>query len=162
MMQISSKTEYGIRCLLLMARQGSGALSISQIAAQERLPRHFAQQIFLQLRRAGLVKSTRGTQGGFALALPPSQISIGAIVRLLEGVPLQDTCDHFNRRTSCGHLGDCSIRPIWQTISQRLWEALDRLNLQHLLTGEKAVGHALAVEIPVLTAPMMARVPSQP
>jgi len=77
MMQISSKTEYGIRCLLLLAKQGGKALSIAQIAAQEHLPRPFAQQILLQLGRAGIVKSTRGTQGGFALASAPSQISVG-------------------------------------------------------------------------------------
>ncbi|MFA5974587.1 MAG: Rrf2 family transcriptional regulator [Elusimicrobiota bacterium] len=159
MMQVSSKTEYGIRCLLHLAKQGEKAVSISQIAAQEQIPRHFAHQIFLQLRRAGIVKSLRGTQGGFALASEPSKISVGSIVRLLEGVPLQDTCDHFNRRTSCGHLGGCSIRPIWQSISQRLWEALDRINLQHLLTDEKSVGHTLAVELPILTAPIVTIVP---
>ena len=159
MMQVSSKTEYGLRCLLLMARQADKSVSISQIAAQERLPRQFVHQIFLKLRRAGIVKSTRGTQGGFCLASPPSEISVGAVVRLLEGVPLQDTCDHFNRRTSCGHLGDCSLRPVWQTISQRLWEALDGIHLQHLVSNEKTVGRTLAVEFPVLTAPMITRLP---
>jgi Rrf2 family protein len=161
MMQVSTKTEYGLRCLLILARQGK-AMSITQIAGREHLPKHYAQQILLQLRRGGIVKSIRGTQGGFALALEPSQISIGAVVRLLEGVPLQDTCDHFNRRVECGHLGDCSIRPIWQTISHRLWEALDRINLQHLLSDEKAVGQTLAVELPVLTAPMVKGIPLQP
>jgi len=154
MMQISSRTEYGLRCLLLLAREGTDQpLSISQIAARERLPRHYAQQILLKLRHAGLVKSVRGTQGGFALAKTPADISIGAIVRVLEGAPLQDTCDHFNRRSDCGHLENCSIRPVWQMISQRLWETLDSIQLHHLITDEKTVGHTLAVELPVLSAP---------
>src|SRR5689334_15537275 len=120
MMQVSTKTEYGLRCLLLLAREKPGeAFSIAQIAARERVPRPFAQQILMQLRRAGFVKSTRGTQGGFELARPASQISVGSVVRVLEGVPLQDTCDHFNKRSSCGHLSDCSIRPVWEIIGRR-------------------------------------------
>ena len=56
MMQVSTKTEYGLRCLLLLARQGEKSLSISQIADQERVPRQYAQQILQKLRRAGIVE----------------------------------------------------------------------------------------------------------
>jgi Rrf2 family protein len=150
MMQISTKTEYGIRCLLRLARQPEGeAMSITDIAQLEHVPKHYAQQILMRLRRAGLVKSTRGTEGGFALAHPADSISIAQVLRVLEGVPFQDTCDHFNKRTDCGHTGDCSIRPIWQVISNRLWDSLDRINLLHLISDEKTMGRKLEVEIPV-------------
>src|SRR5947207_1893567 len=120
MMQISTRTEYGLRCLLRLARQPQGeAMAISEIALLEHVPKHYAQQILMRLRRAGLVRSIRGTEGGFALAQAPGAISIAQVVRVLEGVPFQDTCDHFNKRADCGHLGDCSIRPIWQVISSR-------------------------------------------
>src|ERR1019366_5415363 len=102
MMQVSTRTEYGLRCLLVLARQTEGkALSIADIAQGEHVPRPYAEQILLRLNRAGLVKSTRGTQGGFALSQPASQITIGTILRVLEGVPFKDTCDHFNRSTDC-------------------------------------------------------------
>lgn len=154
MMQISTKTEYGIRCLLRLARQPEGtSMSISEISLLEHVPKHYAQQILMKLRRAGLVKSTRGTEGGFALAHPSNAISIAQIVRVLEGVPFQNTCDHFNKRSDCGHLGDCSIRPIWQVISQRLWDALDHIHLLQLIQDEKTVGRRLEVELPVLSSP---------
>ena len=151
-MQISTKTEYGLRCLSRLAREKPGeALSISEISRVEHVPKHYAQQILMRLRRADLVKSTRGTEGGFSLARPADTISIAQVVRVLEGVPFQDTCNHFNKSTDCGHLtGDCSIRPIWQIISRRLWEALDRIHLLHLIQDEKTVEKKLEVELPAL------------
>jgi Rrf2 family iron-sulfur cluster assembly transcriptional regulator len=151
MMQISTTTEYGIRCLLRLAREPEGhSVAISAITQSEHVPKHYAQQILMRLRRAGLVKSIRGTEGGFALATPASEISIAQVVRVLEGVPFQDTCEHFNKKTDCGHLGDCSIRPIWQIISRRLWESLDHIHLLQLINDEKTVGQKLEVELPVL------------
>lgn len=151
MMQVSTKTEYGLRCLLRLARQPEGeALSITEISKEEHVPKHYAQQILMRLRRAGFVKSTRGTEGGFALARPSSDITVAQVVRTLEGSPFEDTCEHFNKRTDCGHLDDCSIRPIWQVISRRLWEALDHIPLAQLLNNEKTVEHALVKELPIL------------
>src|SRR5262245_43342288 len=123
MMQISTKTEYGLRCLLRLARQPQGeSLALTEIVQSEHVPRHYDQQILIRLKLAGLVKSIRGTDGGFALAQAPSAITIAQVVRILEGVPFQDTCDHFNKRADCGHVGgSCSIRPIWNFISRRLW-----------------------------------------
>jgi Rrf2 family protein len=125
-------------------------MSITDIAQLEHVPKHYAQQILMRLRRAGLVKSLRGTEGGFALAHPAEEISIAQVVRILEGVPFQDTCDHFNKKTDCGHTAGCSIRPIWQVISSRLWESLDRINLLQLVEDEKTVGQKLEVEIPAM------------
>jgi Rrf2 family protein len=151
MMKISTKTEYGLRCLLRLARQAEGkSLSIVEISGFEHVPKQYAQQILMCLRRAGLVKSIRGTDGGFALARSSEAISVGEVVRVLEGIPFQDTCKKFNKRSDCGHTGDCSIRPIWQMISQRLWEALDSIPLQHLVTDEKTMGFTLIKELPVL------------
>ncbi len=153
-MQVSTRTEYGLRCLLLLARQGEGkALSLSEITQKEHLSKHYVEQILLRLRRADFVKSTRGTQGGFALSRPASDISIGSIIRALEKAPLTDTCNHFNRRTDCGHLGDCSIRPIWETIAKRLWDSLDQISLQHLISDERTVNQTLGRQLPVLTLP---------
>ena len=151
MMKISTKTEYGLRCLLRLARQAEGgSLSIAEIARIEHVPKHYAQQILMRLRRAGLVKSIRGTDGGFALARPAGNISVGEVVRVLEGIPFEDTCGKFNERSDCGHTGDCSIRPIWQMINQRLWEALDHIHLLHLINDEKSVGRQLDMEVPIL------------
>ena len=151
MMQISTKTEYGLRCLLRLAREGTDeALSIAQISQSERVPKQYAQQILLKLRRGGIVRSIRGTEGGFTLAQPANEITLAQIVRVLEGAPFQDLCDHFTKRVDCGHLSDCSIRPVWQIIGRRLWQAMDRITLAQLVADEKAVGSTLEMELPVL------------
>lgn len=150
-MQISTKTEYGLRCLLRLAREEVGAsLSISQISRDQHVPKHYAQQILLKLRRAGIVRSLRGTEGGFALAHLPAKITLAQIVRVLEGAPFQDLCDHFNKRQDCGHHDDCSIRPVWQILGRRLWQALDRITLAQLVQDEKKVSETLELELPVL------------
>jgi Rrf2 family protein len=128
-------------------------LSIPEIAHREKVPRHYAQQILLKLGRAGIVKSLRGIQGGFVLARLPERITLGEMLRVLEGVPFKDTCNHFNRKSDCGHLSGCSIRPVWQIVSQRLWESLDQISLKQLLSDEKTVGHRLESELPVLNQP---------
>src|ERR1051325_9247418 len=152
MMKVSTRTEYGLRCLLQLAREGK-ALAMSEIAQRERLPRHYTEQIMLRLRRGGLIKSIRGTQGGFTLSQPASEITMGAVLRVLEGAPFQDTCTNFNRRTDCGHLDGCSIRPVWQTLAKQLWDAMDRITLQQLVVDEKTVERKLALELPVLSSP---------
>ncbi len=151
MMQISTKTEYGLRCLLRLAREAQGtSLSIAEISRSEHVPKHYAQQILLKLRRAGIVRSLRGTEGGFALAQPAAKITLAQVVRVLEGAPFQDLCEHFNRKTDCGHQDDCSIRPIWQIIGRRLWQALDHIALSHLIDEEKKVVEKLDMDLPVL------------
>src|ERR1035437_8272925 len=100
MMKISTKTEYGLRCLLRLTRQPEGeALSITEIAKQEDVPKQYAQQILMRLRRAELLKSLRGTDGGFVLARSAASISVGEVVRVLEGIPFDDTCGKFNERS---------------------------------------------------------------
>lgn len=150
MMQVSTKTEYGLRCLVLLARQAPGAsLAISEIAEQEKLPRAYIQQILLKLRRSGIVKSIRGTDGGFALAMDPERISLATIVGALEGVPFEDTCSRFNQKADCGHLSSCSIQPIWAMVSRRLWETLEGITLRQLSANTVAT-RVMQKELPVL------------
>lgn len=154
MMKVSTKTEYGMRCMVLLARQKpGGSMSIAEISRIERVPKQYAQQIFSCLRRADLVKSIRGTQGGFTLARAPESISVGAVLRVLEGIPFEDACDQFNKKSECGHLGNCSIRSVWQMVSRRIWESLDSISLKQLMGDEQAMGPSFAVPLPVLEVP---------
>lgn len=151
MMQVSTKTEYGLRCLRRLARETPGeSVSLTEISRTEHVPKQYAQQILLKLRRAGIVRSLRGTEGGFILARPADKITVAQVVRVLEGAPFQDICDHFNKRADCGHQDDCSIRPIWQIIGRRLWQALDHIPLSQLVDDEKKVGEKLDMDLPVL------------
>jgi Rrf2 family protein len=86
MLTISSKSRYGIAALLALAEYyDSGLLQIKDIASRCDIPHQFLEQIFNQLGKTGIIKSTRGKKGGYELALPPSQITVLQIVNALEG-----------------------------------------------------------------------------
>ena len=85
-MKVSKKGEYGIRALCQLAeRQGEGVVQIREIARLESIPRKFLEGILLQMKSAGLVRSRRGVEGGYALARPPEDITLGEVIRLLDG-----------------------------------------------------------------------------
>ncbi len=85
-MKLSVKADYAVRALLDLAeRYGEGPTPCHEIAARERIPGPFLDQLLMSLRRAGLVQSTRGPRGGHALASPPEQVSLAAVVDALEG-----------------------------------------------------------------------------
>jgi Rrf2 family cysteine metabolism transcriptional repressor len=86
MLSISNKSRYGIAALLALAEfYNSGLLQIREIAARCDIPHQFLEQIFNRLGKAGIVKSTRGKNGGYELAQPPGQITVLQIVNALEG-----------------------------------------------------------------------------
>ncbi len=85
-MKISKKGEYGIRALCHLAeRHGEGVVQIREIARLESIPWKFLEGILLQMKSAGMVRSRRGIDGGYALAKPPGEIVLGEVIRLLDG-----------------------------------------------------------------------------
>ncbi len=85
-MKISKKGEYGLRALCLLAeRHGSGVVQIREIARHESIPWKFLEGILLQMKTVGIVKSRRGIDGGYELARPPEEITLGEVIRLLDG-----------------------------------------------------------------------------
>jgi Rrf2 family protein len=85
-MKISKRGEYGMQALSHLAqRHGQGLVHIRSIAAEEGIPAKFLESILLQLKRAGFVISRRGNEGGYALARPPGEITLGEVIRVLDG-----------------------------------------------------------------------------
>ena len=85
-MKVSKKGEYGVRALCHLAeRHGEGVVQIREIARIESIPWKFLEGILLQLKSAGIVRSRRGIDGGYALARPPGEIALGEVIRLLDG-----------------------------------------------------------------------------
>jgi Rrf2 family protein len=148
-MKISSQEEYGLRCLLQIARLGEKASpSITEIAEAEGLSAPYAAKLLAILRQEGFIESTRGRSGGYRLARPADQIRLGSVLSALgeqlfaEG----DFCQkHAGTETegACVHNNSCNLRSLWQTLEIWMRHTLDGLTLADLLQNHDNVAEMM-------------------
>lgn len=140
-MRISAVEEYGLRCLLALARQGHGGqLSISEIAEREGLSVPYASKLLAILRRAGLVTAERGRGGGFSIAREPKDINLYEVMTALGG-PLIDPshCQKYSGQLGeCVHIGKCSISDVLGGVAGYVQTFLSQTTLEDLINSEKA------------------------
>lgn len=150
-MRITTWAEYGLICSLHLARRaGEGPVTGREIAAGERLPADYVEQILLRLRRAGLVNSTRGARGGYSLARPADEISVRQVIAASELGTFDLHCvSHPVGEERCAESQSCSIRPVWMMLQQKIDDVLESVHLGDLLVDERAVRQR--VGLPVLT-----------
>lgn len=141
---ISKKTKYGLQALLLLSREyGEGPMLISDLAERERIPKKFLEYILLQLKNAGLLQSRKGKGGGYSLARPPVEISVGRAIRVLEGPLAPVACvseTAYQRCPECHDEGSCGIRLVMKDVRDAMAEILDSTSFQDMLErseGEK-------------------------
>ncbi len=147
-MKFSSQEEYGLRCMLQMARHGE-SVTITELAGAERLtPAHVAKLLRI-LRNADLVQSTRGQHGGYRLARPAEEISVYEILTALGGrLYSQDFCQrHSGKGSDCVHTVDCSIRSLWAGIDRLVGRVLTKCMLADLTCSENAMQEWVAEHI---------------
>jgi Rrf2 family protein len=151
-MRITTWAEYGLICALHLAkRQQDGPVTGREIAAREKLPADYVEQILLRLRRAGLVKSTRGARGGYELAKGPGAISVRDVINASELATFDLHCvTHPVDEERCGASHECSIRPVWMLLQQKIDGVLEGVHLADLLHDEPVVRQR--VGLPVLHA----------
>ncbi|WP_027417011.1 RrF2 family transcriptional regulator [Aneurinibacillus terranovensis] len=134
-MKISSRGEYSLRALIVLGRHNDQVIPISEIAAQTLVPVHYLEQILLQLKMHGFVKSKRGAQGGYTLRKQPEEICIGEVVRKLEGPLAPMGCVSLTSYESCPLEQNCLLKPLWGLIRDTIAQVLDNTTLGDLLTG---------------------------
>ena len=152
---LSSLQEYGVRCLLQLAKRGGGPLTAREIAQSEGLTTNYVEKILSHIREQALVKSVRGVRGGFLLTKPADQISLKEIFYALGG-PLytEQFCGRFTgHREACIHTDNCGIRPLWSFLTKELDRILAQTSLHDLLQQETAVADQMAQRWQVLTVP---------
>lgn len=145
-MKISAQEEYGLRCLLQLARADTvgESLTLAQIAHREGISVANAGKLMWILNKAGLVQSQRGTKGGYHLARPANQIRLNQVIRVLEGERVDTHCKTYTGvLDSCVHTGDCGIRPVILELHQIVDKALSEITLSQLLGSEAKVDAAL-------------------
>ena len=134
-MKLSTRSRYGIHAMFDLAKNtGEGPQAIRNIAERQDVPEQYLEQLIGPLRRANLVSSVRGAGGGYLLAKPPGDITIGQIVRALEG-PLNIT-DCMADADSCSRSGLCPSRLIWERLGQAINQVLDQTTLGDMLQDD--------------------------
>jgi Rrf2 family cysteine metabolism transcriptional repressor len=134
-MRVSSKAHYGLRMMTEFARAyGAGPLSIAEVARTEHLPLAYLEQLAGQLRRGGLVESTRGVHGGYALTRAPELISVLEVVHTVEGEVSPVECVSSDYVTgSCAREGECASRGLWQRLKESIDTVLRQTTLAELI-----------------------------
>jgi Rrf2 family cysteine metabolism transcriptional repressor len=139
-MKISVKGQYALESLLELARSAkNGQASLHTIAQRRNLSVRFLGQIFATLRRAGIVTGVRGVLGGYRLAKPPGKITVGAVVRALEGplVPVKCVCSSLQEPGRCILMDTCVTRDLWISVTKEIDSTLDDVTLEDLMASCK-------------------------
>jgi Rrf2 family protein len=134
-MRLSRRSEYGLRALIdLVRHEGEGPIALTTLATRNRLPVKFLEQIMATLKHAGIVRTTLGTHGGYAMAAQASGVSIGRIVRLLDGAlaPMGCVSLRYYEPCSCPDEATCPLRDAMLDVRDAMLEILDNESLAHL------------------------------
>jgi Rrf2 family protein len=134
-LKVSSRGEYALRALLILGKSGEEVLPIPDIAEKTMVPVSYLEQILLQLKMQGFVKSKRGIRGGYSLRLPPDRITIGEVIRKLEGPLAPMGCVSLSAYDPCPLEEGCQLKPLWALVRDTVAHVLDRTTLLDLLEG---------------------------
>jgi Rrf2 family protein len=137
-MNLSKRCEYALRALIdlgIAAELGRPILQVSELAAKEKLPIKFLEQIFTQLKAGGYVESTRGKLGGYSLAKNPTRIKFGAIIRLIDGplAPIRCVSQTAYSRCTCPDETHCGLRMLMWDLRNAISDILDRTTLAEIV-----------------------------
>ncbi len=132
-MRISTKGDYATRAIQeLSMHYNRGPLRIEQIAERQDIPVRYLEQLLLILKRAGYLESKRGVKGGYMLAKPPYQITLGEIIRLMEGPPAPIFCVDHSSNEKCPVERACGFQSIWVEIRDTVAHILDNVTFDEI------------------------------
>jgi Rrf2 family transcriptional regulator, cysteine metabolism repressor len=136
--KLSTKGRYGVTAMYDLAlHYGTGYVPLKSIAERQNLSETYLEQIIAPLRKAGLVRSSRGSQGGYALAREPQVVTVGDIIRVLEGpIAPVDCVIGENGAEFCGKTEVCITRDIWLKLKHSIEGVLDSITLADLCTTD--------------------------
>jgi Rrf2 family transcriptional regulator, cysteine metabolism repressor len=142
-MKFSKKSEYGLRALLELTRAyGSSTLQRHDIAVRQHIPIEFLEQILLALKRAGLLSSKRGAKGGYSLIKQPQEISLGQVIRILDGPLAPIGCvskTAYQKCNDCPYAkrAHCPVQEVMGSVRDAIADILDNYTLADFAAGSK-------------------------
>ena len=136
---LSTKGRYGLRALIDLAQYGEKeAVSIQSISARQQISDSYLEQLVRKLKKAGLVTSLRGAQGGYRLAKPAEEISVGDVLRALEGSIEAVSCQE-GENPSCVGKDLCVARYVWQKVNKSIQETVDSIMISQLVEESRRI-----------------------
>ena len=148
---LNKKTKYALRAVLALARRrDEGLVLIADLAESESIPKKFLEQILLDLKRAGILASTKGKGGGYALGRPASDISVGAVIRVIEGPLALVPCVSKQSPGVCEECRNpmtCGLRVAMKEVRDQTAEILDNTSIQSVIRTEDELGMSLKMNM---------------
>jgi len=144
-MKFSTQEEYGLRCLIQIAKEGmEGSLTIQEIGKREGLTTPHVAKLLMILRKAGLITSTRGQSGAYTIARDPRVVFVGEIIEALGGKLYDDGfCDrHVGTHDVCSHSVGCAVRDLWEEVQTAIDSVVDKITLADLIRQSNVEFHA--------------------
>ena len=140
-MKISTKGRYGLRAYIDLARYGTEEpVSICSIAQRQHLSERYLEQLMAKLKKAGLVKSVRGAGGGYVPARDVSTVSVGDVLRALEGDMELVSCAAFDADEECDMKDQCVTKYVWKKINESIIHTIDEITIDELVKRSKIEG----------------------
>jgi Rrf2 family protein len=137
-MKVSTKGDYGIRALIELANRygGTRPTQSSEIAARQKVPESYLEQLLTTLRRAGFIRSVRGPQGGHALIRDPRELRVAEVIEALEGPIMPSDC--LDDGGTCAKGGGCAQSDMWAAVRDAILGVLDTTTIADLAARDRA------------------------
>lgn len=144
-MKLSTRARYGLRALIDLAQHcDTETVSIQSIATRQNISDSYLEQLMAKLKKAGIVESTRGAMGGYRLGRPAEEISVGDILRVLEGSLEAVECPGNDDESGCQGADLCVARVVWKRINDSITNAVDTLMLSQLIEESRKKHNGVA------------------
>ena len=135
-MKLSTRSRYGTRMMLDLAKHfDEGPVQINDISKRENISVKYLEQLIIPLKKAGIIKSFRGPKGGHMLTSPPDIITVGDIVRILEGG--MDLINCIENPELCDRTEHCLMRDVWEEATKAMYDKLDSVTLSSIIQEGK-------------------------
>ncbi len=150
-MFLSTKGKYGLMAMYDLALSyGDKPTPLSLIAKRQSISLNYLEQLFIVLRKEGLIKSVRGAKGGYTLSRPPNKITVGDVLKTLEGPIIAAECqivDENEKNSSCDYYETCVTRSVWSRITKAVDDVIESITLQDMVKEHYYVEDILIKEI---------------
>lgn len=133
-LKVSTKGRYGLRAIVdLAVNDKEGQVSLKSIAERQGLSDNYLEQLFASLKKSGIIKSVRGAQGGYMLSKPAERITVGDVLRSLEGTLCPVDCIDLDVPTGCDRADVCVTAPVWIKLRDKINEVVDSFTIADLV-----------------------------